>query len=550
MANDFLNKLLQMQDTRPPVPLMDPNSEDEPTQEDFSPAREPIQLGEMPKPDLARRQAILDQLKSFRAPATTSEETPKDQSELEQHLNKMDSNNTNRLDNEISSSDFDQQAMTGSPEEGIASPSSRAQILSDFQRLKQAQEAHQGTLSDLAMLQGANTIAQGFARGRGAQIGTNEAGIKALEAASAQAPKDIEDQMKLGGTDMNDPASDISKFTRAQAYAMLKKLAPNENYDGKLDNMSAAQLSKLPGMKNILGQQGRADWIATDRVNSQGHPIKFNKMSGTYVDGVTGEPVTGSDTLARDIARRDAATGQYGYVTRDGGMQVVPTNYAGATAKPKVDEQGEVKEPVYGDFVKAAPEQAKEYQAIRKEFIQDVKDSRDVATSITNLASKLKPGSNGEVDSGLLGSIQTQAAKMAGQKGVLTDQDLVKFAGAGGVPAKLERIVDNLQGDMSDSDIKFFKRFSQLMSKSLNNDIQNRSELFKQQAQQMVEPWVPGVTTDTIGKWLAVDKVAPITEQNQNSDTVKIKGPSGQVVSMKKENAEKYLKQPGYELVK
>lgn len=524
MANDLFKKLMSFQDTRPPVPLMDPNAEDEPKQEDFEVAQEPVQLGQMPKPDLARRQQILDQFKSFRSPAV--EEKPTDESELEQHLNSMDKADNDRVDQEIASADFDQQAMTGSPEMDMSSISPREKVLSDFQRLMQAQKAHQGNLGNLAMLQGANTIAQGFALGRGAKIGNNAEGIAALERASAQAPKDIMDQMKLGGTDMNDPQSDISKFTRAQAYAMLKKIAPNEDYTGKLDEMSAAQLAKLPGMKNVLGQQGRADWVATDRVLSNGHPVKFNKMTGDYVDGITGEAVNPNDTIVRDIARKDELTGQYGYVSRNGGMQVMPTNYNNATVKPKqatVNEEGETVQaeaPKYSDFAKAAPKQADEFRKMQKEFNQDMKDSRDVATSITNLASKLKPGPGGKIDSGVLGSVQTQAAKMSGQKGVLTDQDLVKFAGAGGVAAKIERIIDgSFFGEMSESDVKFFKRFSELMSKSLDSDIQNRAQIYKHQARQLVETTVPDITDDTIGEWLGVNKVAPIT-QKSNSEKI------------------------------
>lgn len=550
MANDFLSKLLQLQDNRPAIPLMDPNADDEPKQEDFEPAQE---LPAMPKPDLAKRQEILNQYRSFRAPA--EETKPADESELEQHLNKMDKNNDKRLDDEMSSADFDQQAMTGSPEEVTPSSlSTKAQTLSDYQRLMEAQAQRRKDMAKVGLLDAGNTIAQGFARGRGAEVGNDEAGLKALREQANLPVTDIQEQMKLGGTDMNDPHSDISKFTRAQAYALLKKIAPEEDYSGKLDNMSAAQLAKLPGMKNVLGQQGRADWVATDRVNAQGHPIKFNKMTGTYVDGVTGLTVDPNDTLVRDIARKDELTGQYGYVSRNGGMQVMPTNYNAAQVKPKatVNDEGETvqaEEPKYSDFAKAAPKQADEFRKMQKEFNQDMKDSRDVATAVTNLASKLKPGPNGKIDSGVLGSIQTQAAKMAGQKGVLTDQDLVKFAGAGGVGPKIERIIDGtFFGEMSDSDVKFFKRFGELMAKSLDTDIQNRAQLYKHQARQLVETTVPGVSDDTIGEWLGVDKVAPIAHKTE-SDTVQIQGPSGQVVTMKKDAAEKYLKKPGYKLV-
>lgn len=418
-----------------------------------------------------------------------------------------------------------------------STPNKYQEILEAYRSLKPKQEAYQDQLRNIGILQGANQIAQGMARGFGAEIGSGEAGINALKAQAEEPLNAIKRQMATGKEAMGvedeismmDPESDVSKFYREQAYAVLKKLRPESDYTGKLEGMSASQLQKLPGMKNLGSTLGASPWIATDRVDEQGNPIRFNKMTGEYstADGRTIKP---GDYSARDILRRDPLTGQYAIGSAGTGMKVLPTKYEGVDLKGPSEEASKPREITYGEFARNAPEQAKQFNKIRDDFTKDMKDSREVATSVTNLASKLKPGPDNKVDSGLLGGIQTQAAKMAGQKGVLTDQDLVKFAGAGGVAAKIERIVDgSLFGEMTDTDVKFFKRFAQLMGKSLNEDIINRSQLYVEQGRQLVDTTVPGVTSDNISKMLGVDKVAPIVQQVKQTAKPK----AGSIVNIK-----------------
>ena len=174
----------------------------------------------------------------------------------------------------------------------------------------------------------------------------------------------------------------------------------------------------------------------------------------------------------------------------------------------------------------------------------DIKDNREVATSATTLSKKLKPGADNKIDSGLLGGIQTQAAKMAGQKGVLTDQDLVKFAGAGGVSATIDRIRDGtFFGNMSEKDINFFKVFSKKMKDSNDLDIKNRSQLFVKSIHNEAKDYVPGLSEQNVSSWLNVDSVAP------QSDMVKVISKDGKSGSIPRANLEKAIKQ-GYKEVK
>lgn len=451
------------------------------------------------------------------------------------------------------------------PEPMISEGMNRQQILDAYRRLKPAQEKYQQDLSNIGMLQGANMIAQGFARGHGANIGAGEEGIRALQAQAKEGidsiGRELDTAKNTMGTSkmlmdydeaekMNDPESDVSKLYREQAYKILGEKSP---LVGKLENMSASQLQKL-GFK-FQQDSGAMPFAHTDRILPDGTPVVFDKRSGMYYNSLTREPIT-DQAMARDVARKDALTGQYGLMY-GGQMNVKPTNYGGAInqlTSTTPDGKTVTKEITYGDFARNAPEQAKKFDQINDLFIKEMQDSRDVATSVTNLSSKLKNGDNNNlineintVNSGLLGGIQTQAAKMAGQKGVLTDQDLVKFAGAGGVKAKINRIIDgSIFGEMTDDDVNFFKRFAQLMGKSLDEDILNRSKYYVDRARQVVDTTYPGITSENIAKMLSVDLIAPAVQnvkKTSKSTTspgmVRMKTPDGRLIEIPKENVEK-----------
>lgn len=311
-------------------------------------------------------------------------------------------------------------------------------------------------------------------------------------------------------TEMGDPASDISKYMRETAYGVLQKLYPGKDMSGKLDNMSADQLSKLPGMKNA-GQNAPMEWSATDRVDAQGNPIRYNRRTGEY-STADGKVIMPGTETTRDIARKDQLTGNYGYVNKNG-MTVVPTNSSAGTAKTATDAEGKPKEYTYAEIAKGAPEQAEKFNKIKEKFDADMKESRDTATAVTNLSSKLASGKADGIDSGMLGSIQTQAAKMAGQKGVLTDADLEKFGGAGGWAAAAKRAITNAAtGKMSSEDIAFFNRFNQLMGKSLEQDINDRSQTHINHTRQVLETTAPGLTSENAAKLLGTSLVAPAVQ--------------------------------------
>lgn len=504
--NDFLKKLGLAQaeeSTLPSIPLrLD------------QPEAVPVEAPVAPKKKAAKKSTSLPEMQIPEESDMAS--GSKDDATLEQEI-------------QDAAKDSDVDLTTVNKPEELAIPKEDTQM----SRYKQLLDEYKSRQANLGMLQGANQIAQAMAAGYGGKIGDGSESVKMLQGQLQDPLKQIQAE---DSTEKMDPKSDVSRLYREQAYALLKKISPDKNYDGQLENMSAAQLEKLPGLKEAFKQQGgiqKAVGFGQFIDAKTNQPLHFDQATNSVVNSITGQKVGPETQIVRPVAYNDPYSGQRGYFTQNGMM--VP---GGNQVQPQqtVNEQtGQTERvaPKYADFAKKAPRIAEQFDAKAKEFRADMKESRDVATSVTNLASKLKPGPDNKVDSGLLGGIQTQAAKMAGQKGVLTDQDLVKFAGAGGVQAKIDRIIDgSLFGEMTDADVKFFKRFAQLMGKSLESDVNNRAQLFIDQTRQNVEGVVPGVQDSDMRTWLGVDKVAPVVQDKQPGKMRKIKTPSGTVMNI------------------
>lgn len=548
MAKNFLD-FSNEEDKLPPIPMkLDyPANVSEESPEDFLPALEA---------DPEAEAAAQYKLAPGNAHAVV---TPgphnSDMEELDAQLVKNDSNDKDRLDQEMSDADAMQSPF---PEEGmpeqrmpaavadqpIPKMSPQEQLLSTYQQYKNAQNKARDNNQNLGILGGFNKIAQGLATGYGAKIDANETGMKQLQDMNNQPVEDLAARIKMGGDEMNDPKSDISKFMREQAYAVLKKLNPEKDYSNKLDSMSAEQLQKLPGLKNLLGSAGIKKAVGFGQFidAKTNHPLYMDQADNKVYDSITGQ-IAGPDTqIVRPIAYEDPRFGNRGYMTQSGMLTPGSGDIATTAEKPDVTQ---------AQIAKAAPKISDELQKKQKDFINDMKDARETATSVTNLSSKLASGNTKGIDSGMLGSIQTQAAKMAGQKGVLTDQDLEKFGGAGGWVAAAKRATANAaEGKMTQQDIDYFKRFNELMGHSLATDIENRTQIHTRQTQGLLSSIAPGITEANVNKLLGADVVAPIVQDKSKSTSnmVRIKTPSGKLMDIPKDKLKDALKKGATEV--
>lgn len=393
----------------------------------------------------------------------------------------------------------------------------RAKLLKQYGDLKKIQSDVKERNNNLNYGLAGNQIAQAIASGYGAKIGDGSEAIKMLQDQNNQDIKNYHERVK---DRMDVPDSDVAKFYRYKLAKSMKDADPKADIS-MLDGMSATEMEQYA--KLTSKNNGRGDLFFTQVMNPKtGKPevVAVDRKSGDIVksigdkifqDKVVKDPVTGQNMVYNQLSGKPETMLS---PSQEGMSPIINANNSGAS-KPSEETKKIVEEQKNSPTIlnKVNPELYKKFNDQQKDFLKTVEDNRNVATAATTLSSKLKPGDNGEIDSGLLGGIQTQAAKMAGQKGVLTDQDLVKFAGAGGVAAKINRIIDgSLFGQMSDDDVKFFKKFSEKMQDSNATDIKNRAQLMIKNVHNEAKDYIPGLKEENVAKWLNVDSAAPASQ--------------------------------------
>ena len=191
----------------------------------------------------------------------------------------------------------------------------RANILSQYNQLMnrdnilQAQKDQAQGKMNAGMLLGAGQLAQAFGTRYGAKIGNNSEGAE-MVAKNADIPvQQIAEGQKLVGqqletlnaTEMHDPKSDASKMMRGMAYKMIDKLDPDNKLglQGQLEDMSAMQMGKLPGMKSLFDnmfktrafQQVR-DYVGKDE-KGKTVGLTYDPTIGSYLMTGTNKPYTG-----------------------------------------------------------------------------------------------------------------------------------------------------------------------------------------------------------------------------------------------------------------
>jgi hypothetical protein len=392
--------------------------------------------------------------------------------------------------------------------------------------LAEVQKNVADTNTNLSYGLAANQLAKAIASGYGANIGDGSEVVNMLSKQNQQKVGDYKDRIKDRA---DDPNSDISKTYRLVVAKGLKQKYPDLDLK-QLDNMSANELEALAKNQLDSKNRGRGDLFFTTVKDENGKDIvaAFDRTTGQQIK-VLGDKSTADRIFV------DTETGNKKVYNQVTGIKDLGTGAPEQITKKTVDEneikkqQQELKNPLV--LKQISPDLYKDLESQKQSFIKDVKDNREVETSSLLLASKLAPGDNSKefdkinqqlIDSGFLGGIQTQAAKMAGQKGVLTDQDLVKFAGAGGVGASIQRILNGtFFGNMSENDVQFFKLFANKMQKANLEDINNRSKVFVEDIHNKSLKYLPNLQLDTVkNDWFNVNKIAPNAQEKStdNSD--------------------------------
>lgn len=321
-------------------------------------------------------------------------------------------------------------------------------LMNKYNDLRDARNTMSSDMGNITMLQGGNQIAQAIASGRGAKIGAGEAGVQALQNQAKSkldaAEKDLSEagsvmsmEKQLQGLEqgdmtlqhereMNDRDSDISKFYREQAYNILSKLSPDSKLTGQLENMSANQLMKIPGLKNALQNQGIQKYQQSQFISRlTGDPFSYDPMTNSYKNTITGEPPK-SGELVRPVAYQDSF-GNRQYVSPTGNVTLQDSRirpgqeFSTEQIQTLPPEQRQQKEQEIVQTFKPDKEQREEI----------TKEKGRLDTLTKNVNEKMSAASRilGALDSdskSALAVIKTQMPRLAGEVGNLnqTEQDI------------------------------------------------------------------------------------------------------------------------------
>lgn len=459
-------------------------------------------------------------------------------------------------DEELLNNRLNQLQMENQPE--IPVQNKYQELLNQYSSLKSP--------TDLARLQSEGTrdanlfgagakIAQGLAMQSGAKIDDAQDLVKNLKDQSQQLPKDMKESVQLNNEmQMNDPNSDISKFARQQAVNVMMRMNPKmskeeiEKLNSQFSSMTAKQLEDL-GFKGVSQQSGKLYTTLNSVLSENGLPVMKNDITGEmYEVGNTNTPYKGPLKALYPKVINDL----YGNPTLVDTIQKTPIPvFGGAKGQASTPNQ-EVK---LKNIWESGEDYRKSFDTMKKDSFEDLKMVRDTAAASLTLDSKLSDNNPDtpeiDVDSGTLGTIQAQSAIMSGQKGALSDADLNKFAGAGGAEAKLKRIaLTGITGEMTQDDIKFFKRLNELFKGSAAKILDDRSQYHIESAKALLQAKFPNISDDNVKSLLGLKSISKViqgdknkTEQNDlkksdQSGMVKMISPSGKSMLIPKENVE------------
>lgn len=524
MSNDFLSSLFANKINVPNSPLMtEEEMEAQLRKEDpmaFEPAveeLEPTKPGPMASPEQSKK------MQSF--PKSAAEE----QADLDKAVQSGVSNSEEIPEIQL-------------PEE-VAQPKNKYQeILEAYRSLKPKQEEYQGSLNNLAMLQGANQIAQGMARGYGADIGSGEAGIKALKDAAQEPLDSVKRQMSSGkeamaiedDIQMQDPDSDVSKFYREQAYAVLKRLNPKANYDGKLEGMSASQLQKLPGMKN-LGEASR---------KTDNRYVTIQDPDGTVrsklIDMTTGETIKDLGLAGYAYGSMiDPRTKEAVRVSKSDPRAPAINPRGSAITEEKPAEQGK-KLSAYEVKQKLNPYEREILDKEVQQFQNDIKDEKRIISEIGAISdSSLNEAKKNPNAAKTIGA---QIAKVM-QGSRLTDADVKLYTGQEGVVNIIQDYVtEALSGTISDDKAKNIKSTLDVYNKALRISLNNRANQAAAITSQNFDPNLNLNPRDMAPLFYISDTDIKSTSKDVPAGMVRMKSPDGRVLDIPKENIEKAKK--------
>jgi hypothetical protein len=418
-------------------------------------------------------------------------------------------------------------------------PDHRSTILNQYRQLmnrdniKQAQKDQADGKMNAGLLLGAGQMAQGFGTRYGAKIGNNSEGAKMVSDNADLPIQQINEGQKLIGqqletmnmTEMHEPDSDISKFMRLQAQGVLNKMGM-ANDAKALDGMSAAQLQKIPGLRDLV--RPPKDAQKSEYIDKRtGDPVIFK--NGQMVNAVSGEQVP-SGMFERNYAKliTDPRTGEtlkvsslHGDVK---GQITGPRQGKGLNSNINKDMELSVTK------ADLNPTQIKSLDDYRKSYISETKEERDAVNSALTAAELLESGRN-RPEGELLRAIQTKIAKASGEKGALSENDVASLGGSQAVMAALERWVNiKSSGKLPDNDRKLLKDTITLLQKRANEYLVKSADIHAIPFKDDLESTSgKKINIDSVRKLIGVEGMKSAFNVIPDQKIIKIKDSNGKL---------------------
>lgn len=406
-----------------------------------------------------------------------------------------------------------------------------------------------------AGLTAGNKIAQSIAMGSGAKIDAGADAGKEVERLYAQPLEDYKEKQKQlleevkglksqsdisSELEKNDPKSDISKFMREQAYSTLKTLDPDNKMglQGKLDNMSASQLEKLPGLKSTMSSSGAKDIGYGNNVTFTGDPLSlrngklFNLAKqrdySADLDGPIARPIMYKDQFG---ARGLMSPGGF---SASGHSQSLSNGDNKAQNlskdKSKIEDKNNI-----GYYRKANIITPEDWDKV---ILKDKEGFEQANRDKINIVSSLK-AIDSSVDEALVNP--QQMASLGGivaslfEPGKLTDEDAKRYVRRLGLSNQFRDLIqEKFSGTMNEDLAKEIKRTAKTYRESMDKVINDNALRYSKASSKGL------VNSDKVDPKVLADFY--YQRQTNDGNTVQVKGADGKTYNISREKYEQLKK--------
>lgn len=407
-------------------------------------------------------------------------------------------------------------------------PEESQSVPSQLSKYEELLGAYKNKNTNLNYLQAGNQIAQAIASGYGAKIGDGSDAVKMLRDQNIDPLKQLQEE---DASEMTDPSSDVSKLYREQAYSILTKLNPGKNYDGALENMSASQLLKLPGLKNALGSSGRTN---QNRYVTVQDPD--GKVRSKLINMDTGDTIKELGLAGYAYGTQiDPRTGEAVRVSKsDPNMKAItPGGQALGTDDPTLSEKKVTKKALTPYDVKQSLNKY-ERDILDKEvqqFQTDIKDEKRIISEIGAVSdSSLELAKKNPNAAKTIGA---QIAKIM-QGSRLTDADVLLYTGQEGILNRINDFTTEvITGTISDDKARNIKQVLATYNLALRKSLENRARQAAEITLQNFDPAMGLRSVDVAPLFYITDKITSDNTSDKKDapkeDELKRKTKSGKV---------------------